>query len=42
MKLLQVKDDIIWKLLTDKKERYEEDVVIMKEKHENEIVEFHK
>lgn len=41
-KLVQVKDDIIWKIITDKKERHDEEMILKDEKHQNEINELNK
>jgi hypothetical protein len=41
-KLVQVKDDIIWKLITDKKERHDEEMSMKDEKHQNELKELNK
>lgn len=41
-RLIQVKDDIIWSLITDKKERHDENVVLKQEKHQNELNEMNK
>lgn len=36
-KLLQIKDDIIWNLITNKKERFEADISLTRDKHQNEL-----
>ena len=36
-KLIQIKDDIIWNLINDKKDRFEAEMKIIKDKHDNEI-----
>jgi hypothetical protein len=41
-KLVQVKDDIIWKIITDKKESHDEEMILKDEKHQNEINELNK
>ena len=41
-KLVHVKDDIIWKIITDKKERHDEEMILKDEKHQNEINELNK
>ena len=41
-KLVQIKEDIIWNMILDKKERHDEEVINEREKHQNEINELNK
>ena len=41
-KLLQIKDDIIWNLITDKKKRYDQETLLNNEKHSSEIEEMNR